>query len=48
VQLERGTEMGRFNLGSTVIVLAGAGLKWDAAICADADVQLGQALATVS
>ncbi len=45
IRLERGEEMGRFNLGSTVIVLASEGVAWDAAITAAADVKFGQRLA---
>ena len=45
VALQRGVEMGRFNLGSTVIVLGGENIIWDAAITAGANVRLGQRLA---
>jgi phosphatidylserine decarboxylase len=45
IQLQRGEEMGRFNLGSTVIVLAGENMEWDAAIAAGNTVKLGQRLA---
>lgn len=45
VQLQRGEEMGRFNLGSTVIVLLPQGMQWDESIVAGASVKLGQALA---
>lgn len=44
VTLERGQEMGRFNLGSTVIVIGTGQLKWDALIKAGADIKLGQCL----
>lgn len=45
---ERGEEMGRFRLGSTVIVLfEGDALNWDEAIRAGAPVRLGQALGAV-
>ena len=42
--MDKGAEMGRFNLGSTVIVLMGANTCWDAAITPEAKVRLGQAL----
>ena len=45
VTLQRGEEMGRFNLGSTVIMLLPEGMCWDDAIRAGEPVRLGQALA---
>lgn len=43
--LKQGAEMGRFNMGSTVIVLFGEGaVRWDPAIHADAIVRVGQCL----
>lgn len=45
VVLKRGEEMGRFNLGSTVIVLATEKMKLDEAIVADTEIKLGQCLA---
>ena len=45
IELSRGEEMGRFNLGSTVIVLLPDGMEWDASIRAGEPVRLGQALA---
>lgn len=46
VELPRGGELGRFNLGSTVIVLFGPGkVRWSKALTAEAPVRLGQALA---
>ncbi len=45
VILQRGEEMGRFNLGSTVIVLSSSTMQWDAAIHSGQTVRLGQALA---
>ncbi len=46
--LERGAEMGRFNLGSTVILLfPPARMTWDAALRVGQPVQLGQRLGTV-
>lgn len=47
--LERGAEMGRFKLGSTVIVLFGPGhAAWDPAMAAGAAVSMGQALGKLS
>jgi phosphatidylserine decarboxylase len=47
VQLARGAEMGRFNMGSTVIVLFGPkAVDWHASLSAGSTVRLGQALAT--
>ncbi len=46
--LQRGEEMGRFNLGSTVIVLATDKMKLDASMIAGVDIKLGQCLATAS
>lgn len=45
IVLERGEEMGRFNLGSTVIVLATDKMKLDEGIIADTKIKLGQCLA---
>ena len=45
IVLKRGEEMGRFNLGSTVIVLATDKMKIDETIIADAEIKLGQCLA---
>ncbi|MDQ1363410.1 MAG: Phosphatidylserine decarboxylase proenzyme [Pseudomonadota bacterium] len=45
IRLERGAEMGRFNLGSTVIVLLPENVELDAAIAAGAPVKMGQSLA---
>jgi phosphatidylserine decarboxylase len=48
VELARGEEMGRFNMGSTVIVLFEPGrVRWDPAIVPGATVRMGQRLATV-
>jgi phosphatidylserine decarboxylase len=47
VHLARGDEMGRFNMGSTVIVLFGPhALDWAESIQADAPVRMGQRLGT--
>ena len=48
VSLARGEEMGRFNLGSTVIVITKKDFKFDEAIIADASVKLGQRLGAVN
>ena len=45
IVIKRGEEMGRFNLGSTVIVLATDKMKIDQTIVADAEIKLGQCLA---
>ena len=45
IQLERGEEMGRFNLGSTVIVLATGKMVIDKSMTANTEVKLGQCLA---
>ncbi len=44
VSLQRGDEMGRFNLGSTVIVLAQKGMEWHEDISAGREIRMGQAL----
>jgi len=47
VELKKGEEMGRFKLGSTVILLMEkAHWQWDAAVAAGADVRLGQKMVT--
>ena len=46
IELDRGAEMGRFNLGSTVILLLPENVTLDAAIQVGASVKLGQALAS--
>ncbi|MFP4160664.1 MAG: archaetidylserine decarboxylase [Ectothiorhodospira sp.] len=49
VALERGEEMGRFNLGSTVILLLPRGrIRWDPALAPDRTVRVGQGLGTVA
>jgi len=49
VRLERGDELGRFNVGSTVIVLCARGrVRWDAAIRAGENVRVGQPLGLVT
>jgi phosphatidylserine decarboxylase len=43
VQLEKGAELGRFNMGSTVILLFEPGrTQWDAALRAGSNVRLGE------
>ena len=45
IELQRGNEMGRFNLGSTVIILATDEMIIDESITAGAEIRLGQCLA---
>ena len=49
IELKRGEEMGRFNMGgSTIIVLFGPGcVKWEAGLGAETRVRFGQALGRV-
>lgn len=48
IRLDKGAEMGRFNLGSTVIVLFGPGaVRWERDIQPGAAVRMGQRLGTV-
>jgi phosphatidylserine decarboxylase len=45
IQLSRGEEMGRFNMGSTVILLSAAGaVNWDGVAQPGATVRVGQAI----
>jgi len=46
ISLKKGAEMGRFNLGSTVILLMGDNVKFDESIKPGEATLLGQALAT--
>ena len=47
ITLQRGEEMGRFNMGSTVILLFGENaMQLDSGMCADQPVRLGQLLGT--
>jgi len=48
IVLKRGTEMGRFNLGSTVIVLSTDQMKINEGIITGAEIKLGQRLAVKS
>jgi len=45
IVLERGEEMGRFNLGSTVIVLMTDAMELDPMMTTDSEIKLGQCLA---
>lgn len=48
VALAKGAEMGRFNMGSTVILLLENGnMQWEPHLAADMTLQLGQALANL-
>lgn len=48
VILERGAEMGRFNMGSTVIVLFGpSSMRWDPAVQPEAPILMGQLLGSL-
>ncbi|NCA71549.1 MAG: phosphatidylserine decarboxylase [Sphingobacteriia bacterium] len=48
IRLERGAEMGRFNLGSTVILLfEPSRIDWDARLVPGCKIQLGQRLGTI-
>ncbi len=44
IELKRGEEMGRFNMGSTVILLLPAGTQWNSDLKAGDPVKMGQAL----
>jgi phosphatidylserine decarboxylase len=47
VSLAKGEEMGRFNMGSTVILLLEKGdMKWEQVLASDSPVMLGQMLAS--
>ena len=46
VELAAGAELGRFNMGSTVIVLAPRRLRWAAQLASGTPVRLGQPLGT--
>ncbi|MBF0471775.1 MAG: phosphatidylserine decarboxylase [Gammaproteobacteria bacterium] len=47
-QLKKGEEMGRFNMGSTVILLfANGDIVWDPALSSGSVVKMGQAVATM-
>ena len=44
ITLDKGTEMGRFNMGSTVIILTGNNINWEFGFSADSSVQMGQSI----
>jgi phosphatidylserine decarboxylase len=48
VQLARGAEMGRFNMGSSVILLLSSNIEWSQQLLPGQDVQLGQSLGRIS
>ncbi|MGQ0595436.1 MAG: phosphatidylserine decarboxylase, partial [Gammaproteobacteria bacterium] len=49
VWLEKGAEMGRFNMGSTVILLFGPGVvSWAPRLLAHGSVRMGEAVGTWS
>jgi phosphatidylserine decarboxylase len=49
VVLDKGAELGRFNMGSTVILLFEANrARWQPVLCAGAAVRLGQALGSIA
>jgi len=49
VSLEKGDEMGRFNMGSTVVVLFGPGqMNWDKDLHADQTVKMGQSIGSIN
>ena len=43
-EIAKGEEMGRFNMGSTVILLTGSNVEWQADISPGKNVKMGQAL----
>lgn len=47
ITLERGAEMGRFNMGSTIIVLMESSARWNSSLRSEDAVQMGQAIGTV-
>jgi phosphatidylserine decarboxylase len=49
IRLERGAEMGRFNMGSTVILALPAGrAAWDQRLAAETSVQVGSHLGSLT
>ncbi|APZ42394.1 archaetidylserine decarboxylase [Acidihalobacter ferrooxydans] len=47
VRLARGSELGRFNMGSTVILIFGPGaMSWDAGLAAGSPLRMGQRIGT--
>lgn len=47
IDLNRGDEIGRFNMGSTVIMLTGRPTRWEASLATGTTVRMGQALGTL-
>ncbi len=48
IHLERGAEMGRFNMGSTVILLLAGNVKWAEALVAGSQVRVGESIGVAS
>jgi phosphatidylserine decarboxylase len=48
IHLERGAEMGRFNMGSTVIVLLAGNVKWAETLVAGRPVRVGESIGVAS
>jgi len=49
ISLARGEEMGRFNLGSTVVLLSGPGaLQWENGLAAGQNLRMGRSVARIS
>lgn len=48
VRLERGAELGRFNMGSTAIVLLPSGGRFDPSLAPESPVRMGQAVGLVA
>jgi len=49
VSLEKGDEMGRFNMGSTVVLLFGPGhMNWDKDLQANQTVKMGQSIGSIN
>ena len=46
IQLDKGAEMGRFNMGSTVILVSHCSFDWDQALRPGAVVRMGERLAS--
>ncbi len=45
ITIDRGMEMGRFNMGSTVILLFGENkAEWDPSLCSGSEIKMGQSL----
>jgi phosphatidylserine decarboxylase len=47
IELTRGAEMGRFNMGSTVIVLSARPIAWSSGLTVGATTRVGALLGTV-